>query len=255
MPEYSPGVPMWIDVSSPDIDKSKAFYSGLFNWDAQTVPDPQAGGYTMFFKDGKMVGAAMPTFSPEQPPVWTNYVCTDDADATARAAKEAGGQVPMEPMDVMGQGRMAMLQDSTGAYVGVWQPQIHRGAELVNEPGSFSWSELYTRDVPTAREFYQKVFGWGVEDSQFDGGSYTLFQVDGRNVAGGLDMSSMLPESVPPHWLVYFTVENAADTAARARELGGTVVSGPMDTPMGPIAVLKDPVGAVFAVVQLVPQS
>lgn len=251
MTEYTPGVPMWVDVSSPDLDKSRAFYNGLFGWDAQTVPDPQAGGYTMFFLDGKMVGAAGPTFGPDQHPAWATYVCSADADATTQAVKDAGGQVLMGPMDVMGQGRMAVFQDPTGAHISIWQPQAHRGAELVNEPGSFCWSELYTRNVPAATEFYKKVFAWGTEETAFSGGTYTLFQVDGRSIAGGMDMSSLLPESVPPHWLTYFTVNNTADTAARATELGGTVVAGPQETPMGPFAVIQDPVGAAFAIIQV----
>ena len=246
---------MWVDVSSPDLDKTRAFYNGLFGWDAQTIPDPQAGGYTMFFLDGKMVGAAGPIFGPDQQPAWATYVCSADADSTVQAVKDAGGQVLMGPMDVMGQGRMAVLADPTGAHISIWQPQVHRGAELVNEKGSFCWNELYTRDIPAARDFYQKVFGWGVEESEFSGGAYTLFQVDGRRIAGGLDMTKMLPDSVPPHWLVYFTVDNAADTVAKAKELGGTVLSGPMDTAMGPIAVLSDPVGAVFAVLQATPEQ
>jgi predicted enzyme related to lactoylglutathione lyase len=246
---------MWVDVSSPDLGRSLAFYRGLFNWDAQVLQNPEAGGYALLFRDGKMVAGAGPTFSADEHPSWSTYVCTTDADATAQAAKEAGGQVHMGPENVMDQGRFAVLSDPTGAFISVWQPQVHGGAELVNATGSFCWNELYTRDIPAAREFYRKVFGWGVEDSQFPGGAYTLFQVDGRSIAGGLDMSSMLPDDVPPHWLVYFTVDNAAGTAAKAKELGGTVVHGPEDTPMGPMAVLQDPVGAFFAVIQPTPAS
>lgn len=249
MTEYAPGVPMWVDVSSPDMDATRAFYGSLLGWEAQVVDDPAAGGYTMFFRDGKMVGAAGPTFGPEQHPAWATYVCSADAEATARAVTEAGGQVQMGPMDVMGQGRMAVFADPTGAPISIWQPQQHRGAELVNEPGSFCWNELYTRDLPAAREFYRSVFGWEVKEETFSGGPYTLFQVDGKPIAGGMDMS-FLPDSVPPHWLVYFTVENTAETVEQARQLGGTVNSGPDDTPMGPMAVLSDPVGAVFAVIQ-----
>ncbi|MBV9281349.1 MAG: VOC family protein [Chloroflexi bacterium] len=254
MTDYAPGVPLWVDVSSPDLDRSRAFYSGLFGWEARLVPDPQAGGYTMFYLDGKMVGAAGPTSGPEQHPAWATYVCSADADATARAAREAGGQVLMDPMDVMGQGRMAVMADPTGAHVSIWQPQAHGGAELVNEPSSFCWNELYTRDLPTAREFYRKVFDWGVEETEFSGGAYTLFQVDGRSIAGGMDMS-FLPDSVPPHWLVYFTVQNTADAVEKARELGATILDGPKDTPMGPLAVIEDPVGASFAIIQAAQQS
>jgi len=161
----------------------------------------------------------------------------------------------MGPMDVMGQGRMAVLVDSTGAHISIWQPQVHRGAQLVNEPGSFSWNELYTRDVPAAQEFYRKVFGWGIEETEMGDLKYTLFQVDGKSIAGGMDMSTLLPDSTPPHWLVYFTVENTADSMAKVTELGGTVLDGPKETPMGPFAVIQDPVGAVFAIIQVTPQS
>jgi len=121
---------------------------------------------------------------------------------------------------------------------------------LVNEVGSFCWNELYTRDIEAARTFYTKAFGWDPKVSDFDGGSYTEFQVDGRSVAGGMDMSSLLPDSVPPHWLVYFTVGNTTESVAKARELGATINQDVKETPMGPIAVFTDPVGATFAVIQ-----
>jgi len=161
----------------------------------------------------------------------------------------------MGPMDVMGQGRMAVFMDTTGAPISIWQPQLHQGAQMVNEPGSFSWSELYTRDIPAAQEFYRKVFGWGIEETDMPFGKYTLFDVDGRAIAGGMDMSAFLPDSIPPHWLVYFNVENTDDSIAKVKELGGTVVDGPKETPMGPFAVIQDPVGAAFAVIQFTPQS
>lgn len=250
MPEYAPGVPLWVDVSSPDLDKTRAFYNGLFGWDAEVVPDPQAGGYTMFCLDGKMVGAAGPTMSPEQHPAWSTYINAADADGTAEAVRAAGGQVVVEPMDVMGQGRMAVFADPTGAYFSIWQPQIHQGAELVNQPGSFCWNELYSRDIPTAQEFYRRVFGWDIEETTFDGGAYTLFKIGDRPVAGGLDMTTMLPDSIPPHWLVYFTVKDTAASTARAGELGATILAGPQPTPMGAMAVIQDPVGAPFAIIE-----
>lgn len=255
MTEFAPGVPMWVDVSSPDLDRTGAFYANLFGWDARVVPDPQAGGYTMFFLHDKMVGAAGPTFSPDQHPAWSTYICSEDADATAQKVIDAGGQVVMGPMDVMGQGRMAVFTDSTGAHFSIWQPQAHRGAEVVNDTGSFCWNELYTRDVPGAREFYGKVFGWGAEETEINPGAYTVFRVGGRPIAGGMDMSSLLPDSDPPHWLVYFAVDDTSGSIEKARELGGTIVVGPQPTPMGPMAVITDPVGAAFAIIQATGQS
>jgi predicted enzyme related to lactoylglutathione lyase len=255
MTDYAPGAPMWVDVSSPDLAKTNAFYTGLFGWEAQQVPDPEAGGYTMYFLDGKMVGAAGPTFSPDQHPAWATYLHSVDAGATAQAVQDAGGQVVMGPMDVMGQGRMAVFSDPTGAFISIWQPQIHQGAELVYQAGALGWNELYTRDMPAAKEFYSKVFGWSVEESDMPFGKYWVFQVNGKQIAGGLDMTTMLPDSVPPHWLVYFAVTNTEESMNKVKELGGTVIDGPNPTPMGPMAVLQDPVGASFAIIQVTPQS
>jgi predicted enzyme related to lactoylglutathione lyase len=210
----------------------------------------------MFFLDGKMVGAAGPTSGPHQHPAWTTYIATADADATAKAVQDAGGQVFMEPMDVFDQGRMAVFSDSTGAHFSVWQPGQHKGAERVNEPGSFCWNELYTRDVAAAREFYQTVFGYEIEEMNMNGGTpYTIFKVDGRPIAGGMDMTAMLPDSIPPHWLVYFTVTDTAGSVDKAKELGATILAGPQPTPMGPMAVIQDPVGAAFAIIQTSAQS
>lgn len=248
MPEYVPGVPMWVDFSSSDIEKSRAFYKNLFGWEAE-IP-PEGGGYTLFFLNGKMVAGGGPTFSPDQHPAWSTYVCSDNADATAQAAKDAGGQVVHGPMEVMDQGRMAVMVDPTGAPVSIWQPQAHTGAQVVNEIGSWGWSELYTRDLPTDVAFYEKVFGWTSEETDMDSGKYTLFKVGDRPVAGGMDMS-FLPADVPPHWLVYFVVENTDQSVAKAKELGAKVLAGPQPTPMGPMAVLDDPVDAAFAIIQI----
>ncbi len=248
MSDLGPGVPIWVDVSSSDIEKTRSFYQDLFGWTAE-VPEG-GGGYTLFLVDGKMVAGGGPTQSPEQHPAWSTYIGTDDAKETARKAAEADAQVIMEPFDVMGQGQMAVLSDPTGAFFCLWQPQAHRGAQLVNKPGSFCWNELYTRDVPRAQEFYSTVFGWTIDEQQMDMGPYTVFKLGDHPVAGGMNMG-FLPDSVPPHWLTYFAVDNTDATVSKARELGAQILAGPQPTPLGPMAVIQDPVGAAFAVIQL----
>ena len=247
---YAPGKPIWVDLASSDLEGTKRFYSALFGWEAYTVPDPDAGGYGFFLQDGKRVAGFGPTMAPGQPTAWSTYIGTDDADATAARVREAGGQVIAEPFDVFEEGRMAVFTDPTGAFISVWQPRAMRGAELFNQPVSLSWNELATRDMNAAKAFYTHVFGWGTHDSPFgDGGTYTEWQLDGRSIGGGYDMSGMMPESVPPHWLSYFAVENVDSTAARAQELGATVQVPPTDLPgMGRFAVLSDPQGGAFAV-------
>ena len=243
MPEYEPGVPMWVDLSTSDVDGARRFYTSLFGWEAQDL-GPDAGGYNMMLLRGKMVSGLGPVMNPQQPPAWTTYVCTTDATATAQKVREAGGQVVMEPFDVMGQGHMGVFQDPGGAYIAVWQPGQHRGAEIVNEPNSFSWNELATRDIETAKRFYGQVFGWGNETH----GDYTEWKVSGRSIAGAMPMGDRYPPQVPPHWLVYFTVDDVDSSANKAQQLGGQVIVPPMDIEPGRFSMIRDPQGATLGI-------
>jgi predicted enzyme related to lactoylglutathione lyase len=148
----------------------------------------------------------------------------------------------------MGMGKMAVFGDPTGAVCGVWEPGTFAGAELVNEDGSFGWNELGTRDVPAAREFYGKVFGWTVEEQEMPGmGTYNVWK-DGEHVRGGMMDIGGMPAEVPPHWLVYFTVPDADAAAETAKAAGGQVLNGPFDISVGRLVILMDPQGAMFAV-------
>jgi predicted enzyme related to lactoylglutathione lyase len=150
-------------------------------------------------------------------------------------------------MDVMGQGTMAVFHDPAGAFVSVWQAGAHRGAQVVREPGSFTWAELDTRDVEGSRSFYNAVFGWDARTSEGEM-PYTEFLVDGDSVAGMMAMPPMVPAEVPSYWLVYFSVADADDAVARVQELGGSVLAPVMAFPGGRFAVVTDPQGAAFGV-------
>jgi predicted enzyme related to lactoylglutathione lyase len=244
------GTIIWVDLASNDMEATKSFYGGLFGWAADTSPEPEYGGYTMFRKDGKMVAAAAPAMSAEQPEQWTSYVGVDDARATAAKVAEAGGRVLMEPMDIPKSGTMAVLMDPTGAVIALWQPGEHKGAELSNSPGSVGWNELSTRDVPKAAEFYRAVFGWGTETNGEGAAAYTEFKLGERHVGGMINMDDKeLPQEIPPHWLPYFMVENCAASAAKAEQLGGKVMKEPTKVPEGTFAVITDPRGAAFAII------
>jgi predicted enzyme related to lactoylglutathione lyase len=251
--EYAPGTPCWVDIGT-DVEGAKAFYGGLFGWEAQDAgPVEETGGYGFFLKNGKQVAGYGPQQTPG-PPVWASYVWVDNVDETAKRAESAGGTV-MVTMDVMAAGRMAVVQDTEGAFISLWQPGEHRGAQVVNEPVSLCWNELNTRDVPGAKSFYSEVFGWEPVSYGEGADAYTEFQVGGKDVAGMREMAGM-PAQVPPHWLVYFAVADTDATVARAQELGGSVLFGPMDIRPGRFAVLHDPQGANFAVIKVaVPDS
>lgn len=248
---YAPGTPSWVDIGT-DVEAAKTFYTELFGWEYEAAgPPDETGGYGMFMQDGKEVAGLGPQQNPG-PPFWTTYITVDDADETAAKVKEAGGQVVMDPMDVMEAGRMAVLQDPEGAYFSVWQAKETIGAQLVNEPVSLSWNELNTRNLDQAKQFYGAVFGWEcVTQDMGDGMTYTEVKLDGNSVAGMMDMTGRVPDMVPPHWMVYFAVDDADATAAKAQELGGQVMVPPTDIPPGRFAVIADDRGASFAVIKL----
>src|SRR4051794_40011446 len=255
MPEFSgfaPGTPSWVDLSTTDLDASATFYESLFGWlSVEAGPAEETGGYRMFTLRDKLVAGLGPLQGDGQPPAWTTYVSTDDADTVAARAGDAGGIVFMAPFDVMEAGRMAVIADSGGAVFGIWQPGEHRGAQLANEPGSFAWNELATRDIEGAKAFYRAVFGWEGVTSSMGPMEYTEWKLDGKTVGGGSPMGDMLPAEVPPHWATYFAVEDCDATLARVGELGGATVAEPMDIPAGRFAHVRDPQGAVFGVIAM----
>jgi hypothetical protein len=247
---YEPGTPSWVELSgTPDIDASESYYRELLGWEIPEQPNSaDLGGYRRAKLNGRDVAGVSPVMQDGQPCVWATYISVEDADATLDKVREGGGTVMVEPLDVMGMGKMAVFTDPAGAVCGIWQPGTFVGAELVNEDGSFGWNELGTRDVPAAREFYGKVFGWTVEEQEMPGmGTYNVWK-DGEHVRGGMMDISSMPAEVPPHWLVYFTVPDADAAAETTKAAGGQLLNGPFDISVGRIAILMDPQGAMFAV-------
>ena len=251
MSEYPPGTPSWTDLGTPDPDAAVAFYSELFGWHA-TEPGPveETGGYRMFQQGDSSVGGVMALQDPQQPPAWSTYISVADADATAQAVKDNGGSVIVEPMDVMDIGRMAFFADPTGAAFGVWQPKSFTGADLVNEPVSLCWNDVRTRDPEAAKAFYGAVFGWEPGDGPPGAANYWVFNLGGKQVGGLMEMGDSFPPEVPAHWGVCFAVADTDAVAARAPELGGSVIGPPMDMTIGRFATIADPHGATFAVMQ-----
>lgn len=250
MDRYEHGVPSWVDVSSPDVDRAVAFYSALFGWDVDEG-SPETGGYRLAMLGGRTVCGIAPLMNPG-PPTWTTYVNVDSADGIAKLVKDNGGMVFMEPMDVLDIGRMGIFADPTGAVFGVWQPGTHPGAGIVNEPGTLCWNELVTTDLDAAKQFYAAVFGWGAETHGEPGAdAYTEWQLGGRSIGGMMLKPPMMPAEVPPNWMVYFAVTDADAAAAKIGELGGTVVVGPMDIEPGRFVVASDSTGAAFGVIAL----
>jgi predicted enzyme related to lactoylglutathione lyase len=255
MPErtsYASGTPSWVDLATSDQAAAKEFYGALLGWSYNDQPIDEANGvfYSMAQINGLDVAAIAPLGEQAAagiPPHWNSYVSVDDLEATTAKVAPAGGTVIAPPFDVMEAGRMAVIADPTGAIFNLWKAKENIGAKLVNEPGTFCWSELITPDIPKAAAFYADVLGWGSQ-TQGEEHVYTEFKVGGESIAGG--MNPPMP-GMPTVWGIYFAVDDTDATVAKATSLGGSVMSPPMDIEPGRFAVLADPQGAVFMVIKM----
>jgi uncharacterized protein len=240
---HAPGTFSWTDLSTTDQGDAKRFYAELFGWDYDDQPIPEDGVYSMAQKEGRNVAAIFEA-QEGMPTAWNSYVTVESADATAAKASQLGGTPMGEPMDVMEAGRMAVIQDPTGAVLSAWEPRENIGASLVNAPGAITLNQLNTSDREKAQEFYAGLFGWRFES--VGGGDQPYWGIYlGDRLNGG--MMPLPPDAgAPPHWLVYFGTESVDDDAGRIGELGGQVMVPPLDVPGGRIVVAQDAQGAVF---------
>ncbi|MDQ4009867.1 MAG: VOC family protein [Actinomycetota bacterium] len=244
------GAPCWIDLTTSDTERSRAFYCQLFGWTAEE-PAEEFGGYFNFTKDGVRVTGCMASQpGSEVPDVWSVYLATDDARKTVDAAAAHGGQVLVTAMDVGDLGTMAVVSDPGGAGIGIWQPGRHQGFGVLSELGAPSWFELHTRDYQATVAFYREVFGWDTHVmSDTPELRYTTLTHGEDWLAGIMDASGFLPEGVPAHWSVYFGVEDTDAALAKITDLGGSILMAARDTPYGRLAAAADPTGAQFKLV------
>jgi predicted enzyme related to lactoylglutathione lyase len=274
---YIAGVPSWVDTSQPDPDAAAAFYGGLFGWEFEdALPAGSGGRYLLArLRGGDVAAVSSPPEGTPAHAVWNTYIWVEDADETAARAREAGGGVLSEPFDVMDACRMAVLADPEGAVFCVWQAGEHRGARIVNEPGSLNFNGLNTRDPAAAKRFYGAVFGWPTLDLGSGEiwtlrayGDYLEELTPGTRertaelgAAGFEDVVAAITPiaaddaDTPAHWTVTFSTADADATAAKATELGGSVLLAPVDAPYSRLTVLRDPQGATFAATAFVPEN
>jgi hypothetical protein len=303
MPErdgYIPGVPCWVDVSEPDPPAAAEFYAGLFGWELEeTMPPDSGGNYLIARHEVESISifdtsgatrrgevAAIASIPDGAPPIalWNTYFWVENADEAAAAVRDAGGEVVVEPYDVLNAGRMAHFADPEGAAFRVLEAKEHRGARLVNDPGAVVFNGLNTRDIEGARSFYGSLFGW--QTTGIGGGAegWTLpgygdwlerehhpelrKQMAAAGAPNGFEdvVGGIVPipddqPDTPPHWSVTFATDDTDATAAQAAELGGAVIVPPFDAPWSTstytirLTVVADPQGATFSASRFIPKQ
>jgi predicted enzyme related to lactoylglutathione lyase len=253
---HAPGAFSWVELATTDPKGAVTFYRTVFGWDVVEHDMGPDGVYTIFTVRGRDVAAAAGQHPQERemrvPPHWNLYVSVPDADAAAARVAALGGKVEAPPFDVMNHGRMAVIQDPTGAMVNLWQPKAHIGVRTISEPGALCWSELTTRDPQAAEAFYRQMFGWEIKPSgEGTPAEYREFSVGGQPIGGIMKTPTEVPAHVPSYWMPYFQVADLDTALSTARSNGGTAVVGPAPIPgTGRFVVLTDPQGAMFALFQ-----
>ncbi|MEU0192465.1 VOC family protein [Streptomyces afghaniensis] len=255
--EFAPGSPCWLDLGTPDVRAAAAFYGAVLGWDYESMGGSEDFEGGMFRKDGKIVAGLGKLTEEGARSAWMLYFSVPDADATTEAVQQAGGTVRVAPMDLDGWGRMAQYSDPLGGQFAVWQPGTTKGVDLVDQPGSLSWTELLTSDATAAKEFYGGLFGWQFSDMELPGGggTYTLITPAGlpeERMHGGLmemGKENLTLTNGRPYWHPVFAVEDCDAAVAKVRENGGSVQMGPEDAEgVGRLAVCVDPANADFVV-------
>jgi uncharacterized protein len=249
---HAPGSFCWIELHTSDQNAAKSFYGSLFGWEAHDSPMGPDDFYTEFKLQGREAAAGCTLRAEERshgvPPHWMIYIAVANADDAATKAQQLGGKVLAPAFDVMDAGRMAVIQDPTGATFCVWQAKKNAGIGIALVHGTLVWADLSTPDVKRAAEFYSTLFGWQVAADPKDTSGY-LHIKNGEHFIGGVPPSSYRQPGVPPHWLAYFLVDDVDATAAKAKQMGANLHLPPMTVEgVGRMSVIADPQGATFAI-------
>ncbi|MBV8990745.1 MAG: VOC family protein [Solirubrobacterales bacterium] len=258
--EYPPGVPCWIETLVADPEATMGFYSELFGWDFAgpgAMPGDPPGSYSVARLRDRDVAGIGSRPQASMPPAWTTYISVANVEEAVQRASAAGADVLAGPTNAAPAGRLAVLADPAGAVFGLWEAELRQGAQLVNEPSAWAMSGLQTTDPAGAKAFYGELFGWSHEAFDAGGAELTLCRMPGY--VGGEPhqpvprdvVAALLPiagEQTQSFWGVDFWIDDADAAAAKAAQLGGSVLVAPHDTPGFRNTILADPNGAAFSV-------
>ncbi|MEU0716988.1 VOC family protein [Streptomyces lavendulocolor] len=246
------GTPCWADAMFTDVEGAKSFYGDVLGW-TFGESSSEFGNYTQAYADGKAVAAVVPPMpGGEEQSAWCLYLASPDAGATATRIRDNGGEVLMGPMTVDDFGTMVLARDPGGVVFGVWQAGTHEGFDVLGVPGAYCWAEVFTRSPDSSDAFFPAVFPYTAKTMEtHEGMDFRTFHVGEDPVLGRMEMTDDFPPEVPPYINVYFGVDDCDAAVARATERGGAAVWGPMDTPFGRFASIRDPQGATFSVIDM----
>jgi predicted enzyme related to lactoylglutathione lyase len=242
------GTPCWVDYGASDQPAAKQFYGELLGW-RFTDEDPAFGNYVQALLDDRQAAGMGPLQNPADSPAWTTYFATSDIGMHQARITESGGTVVMADMEVGPMGTMAIALDAQGNAFGLWQAGTHTGVQVYNDPGALCWNEAAVDDPDSARAFYTAVFGYRWDEVP-DAGGYMTFRSEERPADHPFGGLGGLAPGAPKGWQTCFAVASTDEAVRTVEARGGRVLTPAMDTPFGRFAVVSDPWGAAFEVMQ-----
>lgn len=253
------GIPTWIDYNANGLEASITFYERLAGWRIQE-PDERCGYYRIATAADGDVAGLMDTTGMTCPagepmdPTWDVYLAVGSVEETVATARAAGAQVIVEPDEVPGRGRFAVLLDPAGASVGVWEDRGFAGFPDSTAPGHPVWFELMSMDTEASRRFYTEVFGFDyraqAEEPGDDGPGYWTNGPGASATSGLCEANQWFPDGTRSFWRWYLAIDSTDDALSIVRELGGRVLDGPVDSPFGRVTTIQDPVGATLQLLE-----
>jgi predicted enzyme related to lactoylglutathione lyase len=255
---YEPGEFCWVDLRVPDLREARDFYKALFGWESFLFDMADGTPYVGWMLGGRNVAGLGPAGEEQSAtdvsPAWNGYVRVNDAEAIQSRAARLGGQVVQPVVRVAEHGHTAFLSDpSGGAIFGIWQPLHHAGAQVWGGDYAACWCELATRDIETARSFYEDLFGWSCNEFTGTPSRYYIASVGDSSTGGMMEMTDAWGD-MPAHWSVYFQVPDVDACCQRCEQLGGRACVPAFDTGVGRIAGCTDSQGAFFYLIRLNPR-
>lgn len=239
----------WVDVAVPDPTATHTFFSELFGWGRRVRPTEEADAYSIMTLNGRHVTGICEVEESETSR-WMSYLLVEDLSKAADRAKSLGGEILKAGLEIPTFGLMTVVMDPTGAIFSLWESL--RGEKAASgEPGTVCWVELVTNDVKKASKFYTELCGWECRETRFGDLDYYLFTRDGKDVAGMMALDDAANDKSISNWVVYYSVADCSAAAQRCVAAGGQIVRGPFPVEgLGDCAILSDPSGGVFGILQ-----
>ncbi len=246
---YHPGKFVWFDLFTTDIQQAMPFYSELFDWKFNPIQFSTHTIVTILFENDP-IGAIVQRKDTTIGSKWLSYLSVEDINNTITTLSNNQGEVILHIGEMPNRGEVAIVADSQQATFAIIKSYNGDPDDIEFQANKWISTELWTKDVEQAVNFYQKMIQYQTHLVQLDDSTtYTLLIRDGYRRGGVVKIPW---DDIKPEWIPYIAVEDIEITIEKVKELGGEILLEPeLESLEGKVAIIADPTGAVLGIQQL----